>query len=64
MKVELEYVEHDGQYVTVTDAMGNLHYIFVSNLIYPKCLNTIRPGDKIEFNLTATFLSGNGIVDF
>ena len=62
MKIELEFVEYDANYVTVTDAMSSIHYLFHHHFNMNKIKNA-QPGDKVEVEISLDDIDSNGIVE-
>jgi len=63
----LEYVEHDDNYVTVTDAIGQLHHIdshLINDGLASKLKNRdIEMGDDILIYLSDDYIYNNGVVE-
>ena len=62
----LEYVEHDDNYVTVTDSMGIIHYIdshLITDELAVKIKNgDVEAGDDILIWLNDDYIYNNGVV--
>ena len=62
----LEYVEHDNNYVTVTDSIGNIHHIdthLIEDELFNKIKNgDVEMGDDIIIWLNDDYVYNNGMV--
>lgn len=62
----LEYVEHDNNYVTVTDSIGNIHHVdshLIEDDLYARIKNDeIEMGDDVLIWLSDEYIYNNGVV--
>ena len=67
MKICLDFVEYDGNYATVTDAYGAIHYIddhlIIDTLTDQMVRKEIDTGDTVEFDLPQEYIEKNGIIE-
>lgn len=60
--IDLEYVEHDADFVTCTDGLGQVHYLMHHHFDMKKIKGT-KAGDKVEVKIPQETIDMNGIVE-